>query len=296
MEEVILLRFSWNFTKFYIFSGFFSGSSTLNSYSPDYFLTHDVILVIFNYRLGPLGFLSLSDKSLNVPGNAGLKDQQIVLEFVRDNIHNFGGDPNNVTLMGHSSGAGCVAFHCVAESSRGLFHRAVIMAGAPYGYDCDINWTKRLAAKLGFEGNLEDEKEILRFLEAVDVLQLAENGMALITDEDKKNYDLYFAFTPSIEPYVSDSTFRSTSIHNLVENAWSRDIDILIGAVANEGKVQSSNVKDFKELIFMDEIPRELKIHQNKEKSEEIREKFEPLFREIYFKDADEEIAWENVS
>lgn len=83
------------------------------------------MIVIFNYRLGPLGFLSLQDKSLNVPGNAGLKDQQMVLEFVRDNIHNFGGDAGNVTLMGHSSGGASVNFHCITETSRGLFHRSV---------------------------------------------------------------------------------------------------------------------------------------------------------------------------
>lgn len=289
-------KFSWNFNLFRQISGFYSGSSSLNSYSPDYFLTHDVIIVIFNYRLGPLGFLSLSDKSLNVPGNAGLKDQQIVLEFVRDNIYNFGGDPNNVTLMGHSSGASCVAFHCVAECSRDLFHRAVIMAGTPYGYECDINWTKRLAVKLGFEGNLENEREILRFLETADVLQMAESGMLLITDEDRKDRDLYFAFMPSIEPYANDYTFLSTSIHNLFENAWSKDIDILIGAVANEGKLQSASVKD-KILNLIEEIPKELKIHQNKEKSEEIREKFESIFRQNYFAGGvDEELGWENVS
>ncbi|KAG5671206.1 hypothetical protein PVAND_001415 [Polypedilum vanderplanki] len=78
----------------YIYGGgFFKGSSILHSYSPDYILMHDVVMVIFNYRLGQHGFLKLSDKSINVPGNAEIKDLQLAMKFVRENIKNFGGDP-----------------------------------------------------------------------------------------------------------------------------------------------------------------------------------------------------------
>lgn len=65
----------------------------------------DVILVTVNYRLGPVGFLSLEDPDLNIPGNAGLKDQTFALKWVQKNITNFGGDPNNVTVFGESVSA-----------------------------------------------------------------------------------------------------------------------------------------------------------------------------------------------
>jgi carboxylesterase type B len=76
------------------------GSSKTDVYGPDYLLEKDVIVVSFNYRLGVFGFLSLEDESLNIPGNAGLKDQVFALKWIKNNIQNFGGDPENVTLFG----------------------------------------------------------------------------------------------------------------------------------------------------------------------------------------------------
>lgn len=71
-------------------------------YGPDYLLQKDIVLVTINYRVGPIGFLSLKDPELNIPGNAGLKDQIFALKWVQKNIANFGGDANNVTLIGTS--------------------------------------------------------------------------------------------------------------------------------------------------------------------------------------------------
>lgn len=65
-------------------------------------MQQDVVLVTVNYRLGPVGFLSLDDPELNIPGNAGLKDQTFALKWVQRNIARFGGDPNNVTVFGES--------------------------------------------------------------------------------------------------------------------------------------------------------------------------------------------------
>jgi cholinesterase len=65
-------------------------------------LQKDVIVVTFNYRLGAFGFLNLKEQSVNVPGNAGLKDQNLALRWVQNNIGFFGGDFTRVTLFGES--------------------------------------------------------------------------------------------------------------------------------------------------------------------------------------------------
>lgn len=90
--------------------------------------TGDVILVTINYRLGAFGFLDLSAFStddIRFDRNNALLDQITALEWVRDNIANFGGDPGNVTLFGQSAGGGAVTTLMTVPRARGLFHRAI---------------------------------------------------------------------------------------------------------------------------------------------------------------------------
>lgn len=82
--------------------GWISGHGGISLYGPGYLLEHDVVLVSFNYRLGVLGFLSLEDKECS--GNFGLKDQVMLLKWVRNEIDKFGGDPASVTIFGNSAG------------------------------------------------------------------------------------------------------------------------------------------------------------------------------------------------
>lgn len=75
-----------------------------------------VVVVTINYRLGPLGFLSLP--SMGIFGNAGLKDQLIALKFISKNIEAFGGDNQNITLFGESAGGASVYFHLLSDESK----------------------------------------------------------------------------------------------------------------------------------------------------------------------------------
>ena len=76
----------------------------------------NVIIVTVNYRLGPLGFLSLGNDM--VPGNNGFRDQNLAMKWVQDNIEDFGGNPDSVTLFGESAGSYSVAVHLVSPLSK----------------------------------------------------------------------------------------------------------------------------------------------------------------------------------
>lgn len=237
--------------------GHCSGSGTQELYSPDYLLLADVVVVTINFRLGPLGFLSLKDQSLNVPGNAAMKDQQLALKFVRDNIRNFGGDPNNCTLFGHSSGGTSVSLHCVAESSRGLFHKAIIMSGSHVAKEAlirDDNYASKLAQKLGYDGR--SESEMLTFLENANVISLAEAQYELIESAEAKFAPMPFG--PCVEPYESDSSFLLEPPIDLLSSAWSKNVDVMIGGTADEGlfiRPELETDRDYKSII-----PDELKL------------------------------------
>nr|WP_042187562.1 carboxylesterase family protein [Kibdelosporangium sp. MJ126-NF4]CEL18190.1 putative carboxylesterase type B [Kibdelosporangium sp. MJ126-NF4]CTQ90580.1 putative carboxylesterase type B [Kibdelosporangium sp. MJ126-NF4] len=119
--------------------GFFSGSGDI--YNPSRLATRgDVVVVTLNYRLGVFGFLDHPD--LPHGGNFGLEDQQLALKWVRRNIANFGGDPNQTTLFGESAGGISTCAHLAAPGSAGLFQRAIIQSGPcalttqwPFGED-----------------------------------------------------------------------------------------------------------------------------------------------------------------
>ena len=92
-----------------------------------YWVVHDLVLVTINYRLGPLGFLTLGTD--DAPGNQGLWDQHLALTWVQENIARFGGDPNLVTLAGESAGSFSATYHLFNPSSEGLFRRVIAQSG-----------------------------------------------------------------------------------------------------------------------------------------------------------------------
>lgn len=88
----------------------------------------DVVVVVLSYRVNALGFFSMG-QGTKYPGNNGLLDQVMGLQWVKDNIRNFGGDPENITLMGESSGSISVGYHMLSPLSKGLFQKAVSSSG-----------------------------------------------------------------------------------------------------------------------------------------------------------------------
>ncbi|MEU8587496.1 carboxylesterase family protein [Streptomyces sp. NPDC048664] len=122
------------------------GSSAVPVYDGSAFARDGVVLVSFNYRLGVEGYGLFPD----APANPGLRDQLAALEWVREAIGAFGGDPDRVTVFGESAGAISIGALLASPRARGLFHRAALQSGPPESTERDRvrRLVRRMAAKL----------------------------------------------------------------------------------------------------------------------------------------------------
>ena len=117
---------------FYIHGGGFTGGCGHEKhFDGPVWPAKGVIGVTINYRLGPMGFVCLPQlkEEAGFTGNYGLYDQMTAMKWVRDNIASFGGDPENITIMGQSAGAMSVQQHIFSPMTEGLFHKAVMSSG-----------------------------------------------------------------------------------------------------------------------------------------------------------------------
>ena len=139
----------------WIHGGAFShGNSAVAAYDGHAFARDGVVLVTINYRLGIDGFAMLPD----APANRGLLDQIAALEWVRDNIAAFGGDPGNVTIFGESAGAQSVTTLLAIPRAHGLFGRVITQSGAAQAAADPADAalvTKELGRALGVEATAE---------------------------------------------------------------------------------------------------------------------------------------------
>lgn len=160
--------------------GLFCGSS--HDYDPTALVTRgNVLAVSFTYRLNLFGFFShpaINDER-HPAGNYGILDQQLALQWVRDNIVHFGGDPGCVTLFGESAGAVSVETHLISPGSRGLFHRAIVQSSNFWSHQRP---TLEQAAILGVEfahaAGCRDSAGALRGLSSQQILTTNAPGVS----------------------------------------------------------------------------------------------------------------------
>ena len=140
----------------------------------------DVVVVTFNYRLGALGFLALSrfEEEEGVFGNVGLLDQIAVLDWVKEHISRFGGDPECVTVFGESAGAMSAGTLLATPLARGLFRRAVLQSGGAENVSSREEAARVgtcFLEELGLEGS---ETERLRSVPVADLLAAGQRTAA----------------------------------------------------------------------------------------------------------------------
>ena len=191
----------------------------------------DVVVVGINHRLNILGFLDLSTcgKKYKYSGNVGMLDAVAALEWVRDNIERFGGDPNNVTIFGESGGGGKVGTLMCMPKAKGLFHKAIIMSGTIL----NVN-TKAMTEELG-EAVLKelgiDKKNVgkIKDVPYKDLYAAGQRAMAASIGTRKPGTPMMWGFGPTPDgetllqqPFQPD--FASIS----------DDIPLMIGTTFNE--------------------------------------------------------------
>ena len=180
---------------------FLTGSGSTPWYNGQSFAAnHDVVVVTINYRLGVLGFLHLDDVGGGEyagSGNLGLLDQVAALEWVRDNIEAFGGDPDNVTAFGESAGAMSVGTLLGTPAAKGLFVKAIPQSGAAHNAKdraaADAT-TREFLAELGVEATPAGAAR-LRDL-PVEALMEAQSAIVM------RNLSASLAFTPVVDGMV----------------------------------------------------------------------------------------------
>jgi len=168
--------------------GFVNGNGIeQDGYSGENFARRgDAVFVSVNHRLGPLGFTNLAgvggDK-FAASGNVGMLDLVAALEWVRDNIANFGGDPMNVTIMGQSGGGAKVTTLTAMPSAKGLIHKAVVLSGAGTRSG-EKEYSEKLGAYIIKEAGLKaSEIDKLQALPWLEYINLANRASAKLAQE-----------------------------------------------------------------------------------------------------------------
>ncbi|XP_018425505.1 PREDICTED: cholinesterase-like [Nanorana parkeri] len=214
----------------FIYGGaFLAGTSSLEIYDPSILaFSEDIIVVSMNYRVGALGFLALPGNK-DIPGNAGMFDQQLALQWVHENIAAFGGNSNSVTLFGHSSGASCVGFHLLSPGSQNYIKRVILQSGsvsAPWAINTHKR-AKRLSLKLAelLGCPINDESAMVACFQNIEATKIVEKQFYVETIHP-------FALTRIIP--IVDYDFISDTPSNAIKEGLKKT-EILIGGTKDDG-------------------------------------------------------------
>lgn len=203
-----------------------------------------VVFVSVNYRLGALGWLAhpelSAESSDNISGNYGLLDQIAALRWVRDNIHAFGGDPDNVTIMGESAGALSVTYLLSSPKASGLFHKAI--AQSP-----NIRAVPELSRSVfGLKSAEEIGLSLARKLDKPTIKDLRAMDAQVLTDVATKN------------GFVSQGTIDGQTLPQQVAEIFDtgQQAKVPILAGFNSGEVRSQRV-------FVPPVPATAELYEN---------------------------------
>ncbi|OTF70559.1 hypothetical protein BLA29_002788 [Euroglyphus maynei] len=251
--------------------GFQSGTIFFPLYDGTYLTNYgDVIVVFVNYRIGPLGFLYAGTEE--VPGNQAFYDQIMGLEWVRDNIKSFGGDPDQVTIFGESAGSFSVSTLVLSPLAKGLFRRAIMQSGTMAPTVRFSNKQGAIEKTLKLAKNLNcDEQEMTKVIDCLRTKSIEEIRDAAIGSIDD------MISNKMIGPIIGDAILPE-DVYKF-KHGSNGPVDIMFGVTRDEGS-----------FFVVHSIP-ELRDDNTKMSEEQIRENIRKLLSMYHLEEGHEEVS-----
>ncbi len=230
--------------------GYVGGSTSTPMYDGTGFAKKGVVLVSVAYRLGAFGFLAhpeLSSESGNGSGSYGMLDMIAGLKWVNENITRFGGDPSNVTIIGHSAGGAAISLLAASPLTRGLFHRTICMSGGSF---TPLQTSTRNGAGLGIPSlELAEStgEELLTQLGLSDIA--AARALSAEDFQEKLSGGAEgMRFRPAADGYVTPN-----DLYSLYQAGKFNDTPVLLGHTSDEmgsfGPVENKTPEEFEKQI-----------------------------------------------
>lgn len=225
--------------------GFVIGSGGTDMYNGSELARKGVVVVTFNYRLGALGFLAHPALSGESPddwsGNYGILDQVVALQWVRDNIARFGGNPDNVTIFGESAGGVSVATLMTVPMARNLFHKAIVQSGMapPQLRDLKQSTDKLISAEslgviFAHRLGVRDGQDIARELRRRPAKQIIKVWDQVVHEVCGRNE---LVFDVALAHLIADGTIVPEAPGEVWRQHRQMIIPLIVGTVADEGRL-----------------------------------------------------------
>jgi para-nitrobenzyl esterase len=213
--------------------GLTSGTSSSTTYNHPTLPNKGVVLVSANSRLGPIGYLAhpalTKESGQGSSGNYGTLDLKASLEWIRDNIAAFGGDPGNVTIMGESGGGTKVISQMASPLTEGLFHKAIVESGSGLAHSdrsLKLAAAEAMGVKLATALGIKDGPEVLTAMRAASWEQVLEAA---------RKEEVGFRASPVVDGYVIPEP-----VNEQFKAGKQRKVPMIVGANQGEAMLQTS--------------------------------------------------------
>lgn len=224
---------------------FVNGASSYEDYDGEQFARSGVVLVNINYRLGIFGFLAhpaLTEEAGGHSGNYGILDQVAALKWIKENIKNFGGDPNKVTIFGNSAGSLSVCYLTATPLAEGLFQRAIAQSGGCFGRHATLADSRVHTSDGPQSGSLEGSGHDIgvQVASMLGVPEGADNKTALNHLRNLSTEDIVMTIASSEQqaPWRSifvDGYVFPNQMRTLYEQRKQNQVDLMLGSTTDEG-------------------------------------------------------------